>query len=260
MDWEGFAARLPEEPPEALLRWARRSCGDELGGDYTVYRCQRRAEAPTMGDLFENRTEGRKGWVTVCTCTCCGEDWITRKGETAGSFWVASGEDGTVYPADADGMGADYIEVTENDQLLCPMCGCMTTAVRAKTIGDEKTKRLQIAQLANIDGYTTVIYWLAENDITQYGSSIGAAPRYAYVLDGRGALRMYSHRRAGGYGMDRPGAVRYSSYYSARCRRTSGAWRRRWARYRTRRWRRSCAARRGSCWNGWEGSSDGEIH
>lgn len=207
MDWEGFAARLPEEPPAALLRWARRSCGEELGGDYTVYRCQRRGSAPTMGDLFDNRTEGRKGWVTVCTCTCCGEDWITRKGETASSFWVASGEDGTVYPADADGMGADYIEVTEGDQLLCPLCGYMTTVVRAKTIGAEKTKRLQIAQLANIDGYTAVIYWLAENYITQYGSSISAAPRYAYVLDGRGALRMYSHRRYGGYGQDAPGAV-----------------------------------------------------
>ena len=207
MDWEGFAARLPEEPPAALLRWARQSCGDELGGDYTVYRCQRRADAPTLVDLFDNRSEGRKGWVTVCTCTCCGEDWITRKGETAGSFWVASGEDGTTYPADADDIDADCIEVTENDQLLCPLCGCETTAVRAKTIGAEKTKRLQIAQLANIDGYTAVIYWLVENYITQYGSHISAAPRYAYVLDGRGALRMYSHRRAGCYGMDLPGAV-----------------------------------------------------
>lgn len=207
MDWEGFAARLPEEPPEALLRWARKSCGEELGGDYTVYRCQRRAAAPTLSDLFDNRTEGRKGWVTVCTCTCCGEDWITSKGETASSFWVAAGEDGTTYPADADGIGADLIEVTENDQLLCPLCGCETTVVRAKTIGAEKTKRLQIAQLANIDGYTAVIYWLAENDITQYGSHISAAPRYAYVLDGRGALRMYSHRRYGGYGADLPGAV-----------------------------------------------------
>lgn len=207
MDWEGFATRLPEEPPEALLRWARKICGGELGGDYTVYRCQRRAAAPTMGDLFDNRTEGRRDWVTVCTCTCCGEDWITRKGETAGSFWVANGEDGTTYPADADGSGADCIEVTENDQLLCPLCDCVTTVVRAKTIGAEKTKRLQIAQLANIDGYTAVIYWLAENYITQYGSSISAAPRYAYVLDGRGALRMYSHRRYGGYGQDAPGAV-----------------------------------------------------
>ena len=204
MDWDEFAQRLPEEPPEALLRWARRNCGGELGGDYTVYRCQRRAAAPTLGDLFENRTEGRKGWVTVCTCTRCGEDWITRKGETAGFFWVAQGEDGTTYPADADGMGADYIEVTENDQLMCPLCGCVTTVVRAETIGAEKTKRLQIAQLANVDGYTAVIYWLAENYITQYGSSISAAPRYAYVLDGRGALRMYSHRRYGGYGQDGP--------------------------------------------------------
>lgn len=96
------------------------------------------------------------------------------------------------------------MEVTEGDGLCCPICGEETIVMRAKTIGNGKTKRLQIAELTNIDGYTTILYWLAENHITQYGAWLELAPRYAYALDEKGKIRAFSHRQSGGYAMDAP--------------------------------------------------------
>ena len=127
---------------------------EEIGKTaYTVYRCERMHAEPTMVDLFENRTRGANRWMTLCNCTECGEAWYTRKGEKAGSFFVISGEDGSTYSAEPEWMmespdgDSTYVEVTEGDSIYCPYCGTETGVIRAKTIGDGKTKRLQIAQL-----------------------------------------------------------------------------------------------------------------
>ena len=199
MDREAFAKCLPEQASRELTRWAS-SWDSELGNTaYTVYRCERRYQAPAMEDLFENRTRGSRYWATLCNCTVCGEEWYTRKGRTAASFFVIDGEDGNTYSAEPTEDPLDttdelyYVEVTEGDSILCPFCGTETKVVKATTIGDGKTKRLQIAQLANIDGYTTIIYWLAENQIYQYGSSLTLAPRYAYALDEKGQIKACSH-------------------------------------------------------------------
>ena len=208
MDREAFAKLLPEQAPAALTKWASTQ-ESELGNTaYTVYRCERRYQTPAMEDLFENRTRGSRYWATLCNCTVCGEEWYTRKGRTAASFFVIDGEDGNTYSAEPteDPLGTTdelyYVEVTEGDSILCPFCGTETKVVKATTIGDGKTKRLQIAQLANIDGYTTIIYWLAENQIYQYGSSLTLAPRYAYALDEKGQIKAFSHRQYLGYSLD----------------------------------------------------------
>ena len=208
MDREAFAKLLPEQAPAALTKWASTQ-ESELGNTaYTVYRCERRYQAPAMEDLFENRTRGSRYWATLCNCTVCGEEWYTRKGRTAASFFVIDGEDGNTYSAEPteDLLGTTdelyYVEVTEGDSILCPFCGTETKVVKATTIGDGKTKRLQIAQLSNIDGYTTIIYWLAENQIYQYGSSLTLAPRYAYAMDEKGQIKAFSHRQYLGYSLD----------------------------------------------------------
>lgn len=208
MDREAFAELLPEEAPYNLISWVRETQSGELGGSaYTVYRCERAAGEASMMDLFENRIRGRNIWATACTCTECGETWLTRKGATADSFFVMEGEDGGIYTADPEMAPEDAyacMEVAEGDGLCCPICGEETIAMRAKTIGNGKTKRLQIAELTNIDGYTTILYWLAENHITQYGAWLKLVPRYAYALDEKGKIRAFSHRQSGGYAMDAP--------------------------------------------------------
>lgn len=208
MDREDFAELLPEEAPSNLISWVRETQSGELGGSaYTVYRCERVAGEASMMDLFENRICGRNVWATACTCTECGETWLTRKGATADSFFVMEGEDGGIYTVDLEMDSEDAyanMEVTEGDGLCCPFCGEETIVMRAKTIGSGKTKRLQIAELTNIDGCTTILYWLAENHITQYGAWLELVPRYAYALDEKGKVGAFSHRQSGGYAMDAP--------------------------------------------------------
>lgn len=208
MDREAFAKRLPEHPPMDLRKWAADQKGELGDKAYTVYRCERAYGEPTIEDLFDNRTRGRNAWRTLCNCTECGEEWYTRKGKTADSFFVVEGEDGNTYSTSPTGNPIDeelfYIEVTEGDSILCPYCGTETKVIRARRIGDGKTKRLQIAQLLNIDGYTTIVYWLAEHQIYQYGGGLTFAPRYAYALDENGKIKAFSHRGYLGYSLDGP--------------------------------------------------------
>lgn len=201
MDEVEFAKRLPEEPPEALLRWAEREQTEELGAAaYTMYHCEQVDGPPDMDAMFQNRTYGKKIWVTVCHCTECGQDWYTRKGQTAESLFVVQGEDGMTYAAEPDGTcepWEDQIEVAQGDGIDCPCCGAETVLMREKNIRGGRTKRLQVAQLANIDGYTTIIYWLVEREIESYGCFTRGVPRYAYALNERGTVKMFSHRENG---------------------------------------------------------------
>lgn len=210
MDCAAFAELLPEKADNGLTAWVRETQTGEIGDSaYTVYRCERVGGQASMVDLFENQIRGKRVWATACTCTECGETWYTRKGATADSFFVIVGEDGGIYtdePERPTDSGIDCIEVTEGDSLVCPICGQETAVMKGTTIGEGKTKRLQIAQLANIDGVTTILYWLAENHITQYGAWLELVPRYAYALDEEGKIRAFSHRQYGGYGLDGPAA------------------------------------------------------
>lgn len=118
MDREAFAKLLPEQAPAALTKWASTQ-ESELGNTaYTVYRCERRYQTPAMEDLFENRTRGSRYWATLCNCTVCGEEWYTRKGRTAASFFVIDGEDGNTYSAEPteDPLGT----TDETDLVLLP--------------------------------------------------------------------------------------------------------------------------------------------
>lgn len=206
MDVEAFAKMIPETPPRALLRWAEQQT-DELGeAAYTSYRCEWVPREPTMEMLMDNNTKATKIRATVCECTECGQEWITQKGETAESFFVVEGEDGSTY---ATGVGDDvqdpgffYMEVAAGDGLLCPYCGTETKVIRARDIKGGRTKRLQVAQLLNVGRYTTILYWLVEREIAPDGTCISAAPRYAYALDESGRIKAFSHRRSRGMALD----------------------------------------------------------
>lgn len=199
MDVGAFLQALPEEAPRQLVDLAKRI--GELGEEYTVFHCERVAAPPQMEEIMENQTAGKKQWATVCDCLACGETWVTRKGTTKDSFWVLEGEDGNVYASELIPMGYDYaaeIEVTEGDSLLCPCCGSETRIIRQNRLRGGRTKQIQVAQLTNIDGYTTILYWMVGRTIYEYGDSLWAVPRYAYALDEKGRIKPFSHKEGGG--------------------------------------------------------------
>lgn len=202
MDVSEFLRQLPEDPPKGLIAWAQDTQVEELGGEYTIFHNERTETSPEMQDLMDNRTTGRKVWATFCICTACGEEWMTKRGTTPDSFWIVAGEDGGTYAADiGDDVGAYgmyYQEIGEGDQIFCPVCGSETRVLREKSVRGGRTKRLQVAQLANIGAYTTILYWMMEKTVYEYGTTVRAVPRYAYAIDEKGKSRAFSHKKGGG--------------------------------------------------------------
>lgn len=202
MDEQAFLQQLPVEPPTGLIGWVEEAYPEEIGGEYTIYHCEQRSHLPELQDLMDNNTISRKEWVTVCTCTACGEEWFTRKGTTSDSFFVIDGEDGTVYASDTGGMadcdGGYEIEITEGDRLLCPICGAYTIVLKQRRVRGGRTKRLQVAELRNIGNITAILYWLVERRVYEYGTTLDAVPRYAYALDEKGRIKAFSHKEGGG--------------------------------------------------------------
>lgn len=199
---------LPEEPDPALLRWARETQEDELGGEYLVYRNERVRLAPEMYEIMENRTRGKSVWATRCACTNCGNEFETQKG-SRGSFFLLDGEDGGSYPLLPDGSedpeaaGVGYrVEYAEGVDVACPYCDTTVKAMKSSSIGTGRLKQIQVAQLLNVGRYTTILYWLVGKEIYDCGTIVDAVPRYAYILGDRGGLTAFSHRRAGVYGKD----------------------------------------------------------
>ncbi len=199
---------LPEEPDPALLQWARETQEAELGGEYLIYHNERTRLAPELRELMENRTVGKSIWVTRCVCTNCGNESETQKG-SRGSFFLLDGEDGNVYPLLPDGSenpeitGVGYrVEYTEGDDIKCPYCDATVKVMQRSSVGAGRLKQIQVAQLMNVGGYTTILYWLVGKNVYDCGTVLDAVPRYAYVLGERGGLTAFSHRRPGVYGKD----------------------------------------------------------
>lgn len=203
MDREYMRRRLPENPPKDMIRWVLRQVPEELGGAYTVFRGERVRLAPDLEDIMEyNQTKGKSMWATYCFCSNCTEDYHTKKVAGRDAFYIAEGEDGMSYPVEPDWNGADdatCCEVAEGDRFLCPICGCETRAISAKSIRGGRTKRIQVASLHAIDGYAVIVYWLVARETCEYGDICNAVPRYAYVLGERGGLSAFTHVQANGF-------------------------------------------------------------
>lgn len=206
MEKEYFCRRLPEQPPKGLVSWAKRNLSGDLGGEYTVFKSERIRTAPDLQELMDNQIEGKSIWAVNCTCTACEESYYTRKVPGLNAFYISQGDDGETYPTRMDMELEDTwdIEVMPNDQIYCPMCGCNTTVIHARSLRGGRTKQVQVATLHAIDGYAVIVYWLVQNNIQEYGCCYDAVPRYAFVLGERGGITTYTHRRSGAFGNDAP--------------------------------------------------------
>lgn len=202
MDVQAFLQQLPEDPPNGLIRWTAEAFPEEIGGEYTIFHNEYTEAPPEIQELMDNKTTGRKVWATFCTCTACGEEWVTKRGTTPESFWVVTGEDGATYSTeigeDVGSCGMDYQEIGEGDAIICPLCWSKTTTLKEKSVRGGRTKRLQVAELRNVGNITTIFYWLVERKIYEYGTSLNAVPRYAYALDEKGRIKAFSHKEGGG--------------------------------------------------------------
>ena len=196
---------LPEEPPKGLLPWVQKNAVRELGGDYLIYHSEWVHAAPSMCDLWENRTSGKKVRGMVCTCTACSDEFVT--GGENGTVYLAEGEDGQVYPTDPqtlDNAGPAWggiIQCAPPDVVCCPICGEKVQLIRKREIRGGRRKRILVAALQRVKEYAVIMYWMITREIWEEGgSSVEVTPWDAYVIGKRGGLTRFSHVEHKGFG------------------------------------------------------------
>lgn len=127
MDKEWMRRMLPEKPPAGYQNWILREGQYDLSMDYMLYSAERtKVYPPLKEEIGPKDFEPIKSiWQTRCTCTCCGEDFVTH--HIKNGFTMYSGPDGNLYPVDpvnpdpcdcdADDLGYDsqFVELSDND-------------------------------------------------------------------------------------------------------------------------------------------------
>lgn len=197
---------LPVEPPGGLVEWTRKKCGrEELGGEYCVYYSERISIAPTFAEVMEHNSlaSRRKEWGAVCSCTACGDEFVTQKEPGMSAIRLVNGEDGWNYTIDVGNPVDPYmgIEVNrEGDHFNCPICGSEVELVHSGKFGAGRRKQVMIITLQNVAGFTALIYWMVYRSIDEDGfSEYGAEPADAFVLSENGTLIRFTHVRRGGF-------------------------------------------------------------
>lgn len=204
MDKEYIRCHLPEEAPDGMLSWALKNCRGELGGDYMIYRNERIREPAPMEMIMDNVSVGKKIWAAYCTCTACNEDFYTERIPGGMGFRMIEGKDGQLYnwPTFFDEPGT-IVDVSENDNIICPNCFEECRVKAARNIRGGRTKQIKVCTLQNIQGYTAIIYYLVWKTVHEEGyCDHGAAPDRAVVITEHGGLVYYTHRKPGYMGID----------------------------------------------------------
>lgn len=217
MDIERMASYLPTTAPAELVRWTRKNHSRALGDDLLVFCSERVAAPPPLEYLMENNCTSRKSmWMARCTCTACGEDFLTEKLPGIDGIRLVGGEDGLTYISDTgfdecydNGTDCYYIDVINRESTLCPMCQSDVMLTHSKHLRGGRKNQLKVVEIRNIEGYTTILYWLVRRLLDEYGHPVyDAKPEDAYVLNERGVLIHYTRVYHGGafYATtDRPG-------------------------------------------------------
>ena len=182
------------------MQWAIKKHGDEeLGGEYCVW----------VSERMNFPTTGKQGWAAVCTCTACQEDFITQKEPGMHGIRMILGDDGSYYSIEPWEQVDPYmgIEVQrDGDEFYCPYCGSKIELIHKSKLGGGRTKRIMVISLQNVQGFTTLMYWMVQHHVTEDGiSTYGVTPEEAYVLTEHAGLKRYTHvRRCGAfYGANR---------------------------------------------------------
>lgn len=199
MDKQWMRRQLPEQPPEKLRIWVKNNCRDELGGDMLIFNSERVPIMPGIQEIMEyNDLRPRRWeWAARCTCTACGDDFITQKVKGVHGIRIATGEDGMAYTIEPgeNTSGFECVEeAMEGEEIVCPLCNCDVRLVHASKLRGGRTKRIMVMDVENIAGYSTVFYWMFKRTVDEFGMGyIDAEPLYAYVLTECGGLVRYGH-------------------------------------------------------------------
>lgn len=202
MDRAHVAGLLPESPGKDLMKWARKTQWEELGGDYITFKSVRVAVDQPLGYIMEhNSLKPRKEWAAECSCTACGETFYTQKVTGRDAIQICTGEDGMAYPIEPGGYidggfyeGAIVETAVDGEKLSCPICQASARLIHEKRLRGGRTKRIMVEQLVTVAGYAGVIYWMICRQLDEFGvDTLWADPADAYILTERGGLARFCH-------------------------------------------------------------------
>lgn len=202
MDREWMRQTLPQEAPTGLLGWVEQTCPEELGGDWLIFQGERIPVSPSLSDVLEQGSMAPKyKWAARCTCTACEDTFHTTKTEGLSAVRFGVGEDEMLYPILPGEWREHVIDVFSGEQMQCPFCLNTVTVLHGSSIHGGRTKRLMVQTLQNVEGFTTVFYWMAVRLIDENGyCSSWMEPMEAYVLTEKGSLERYTHVRRTTFG------------------------------------------------------------
>ena len=220
MDKELIRSMLPHEPPAWYNDWIEVEAAGDLDVDLMLFSAERVSVWPERTELTDMATYRpiKKIWQTRCTCTRCGEDFVTRHIPQQGGvkgFAMYQGEDGCLYPLDpvdgaepvADheiddfGYDSNILEIGELDQVTCPWCSCSVTATHRSRLRGGRKKQILGLTVQNVGMYTTLFCWLTEKLIYDDGTyDLNTYPRDAYVIGERGGITRYRHTKGSAAG------------------------------------------------------------
>ncbi|MGM9626966.1 MAG: PcfJ domain-containing protein [Faecousia sp.] len=210
MDKEWMRRRLPEKAPDGYEEWILREAAEELDVDLMLFSAERVKVYPELKECMtpEDYRPIKSIWRSRCTCTVCGEDFITRYVNSGvKGFVMYQGEDGCLYPVDPvswepdpcseiEDMGYDsrFIELSDGDGVVCPLCFANVEVLHRSKLRGGRTRQILGCTVQNISGYTAIIYWLTAKRIDPLGYyTLETYPRDAYVIGEKGGLTRYRH-------------------------------------------------------------------
>ena len=205
MNAKKIMAMLPERPRDGMIEVAILNNGEQFGDGFMVYRRESLVEETVPlkdkmnpEDWEAYRKGARRFWGAVCTCTECGEEWLTGWAK-GGKISLYEAPDGTVYEAYGDVPADPYITPSyfeEGDTITCPRCGKDVTLIRRTHLRRGRTYQLMVGSVENIGDYTAVLFWLVSRTVFQYGDvETGAKPCAAIVIDRDGEPLFFTRAR-----------------------------------------------------------------
>lgn len=208
-DQQKFAKLLPETPRPGMKEWIKKELYEsELGGDFCVFsRKSICVEDEQIGrtmsvDDWERYESGvHYRWAAECSCTACGESFITgwNKNHPSKRYGIRmyAGDDGENY----DGYipenalpDVDFMTYNEDEEITCPRCGEKISLIHRSRLKHGRTYQMLVASVEVVDNYTVLMTWRARRYIGQWNpynldDFFEILPREALVIDGRKAYR-----------------------------------------------------------------------
>lgn len=200
----GIDYNLPEKPPADLLDKVLRDYREsELGGDFCLYHRESVTIEPewnremTPDDITAHERASKRRWAAVCTCTSCGEEFVT--GYHPNGIIAYTGPDGLTYPGWCNENNDEAVPYMSGEQITCPYCDTLITVKRKAEFKHGRTNQLMVCTPQRAGNHMALVYWMVFRKLDAGCETFFTSiePWEAIVITERGKLQRYQHQRFG---------------------------------------------------------------